>query len=130
MTAPGGRIAGYVIHTPDGLSRAERLRAAELGPSDVNASAGPAAMTREAGFKDTLVRDVTAEFRATCWSLLQAREAHADELKGEEGEEAFQEELGKKARMLEGIEAGLLRRSLVAAVKPEVGRAPSRSQQS
>ncbi len=118
MLEPKGRLAGYVIHTPDGLTPAQQLRAADLGPSDVSAPAGPEELTRRAGFVIRRAEDVTTDFRATCLALLRAREEHAEQLRVEEGEEVFEEEWGRKARMLEGIDAGLLRRSLVVAVRP------------
>ncbi len=117
MLSPQGRIAGYVVHTPDGLGRSDRLRAAELGPAQVNADAPPAELARRAGFAVTLDLDVTAEFRATCEALLRARDELAGQLRREEGEEVFEEERSRKARMLEGIEAGLLLRRLVVALQ-------------
>lgn len=117
MLAPHGRIGGYVIHTTDGLSPSEELRAAELGPTDVGAPAPPEELTLRAGFEVTLVQDVTAAFRETCSTLLRARERYAEQLRSEEGVEAFEDERRRKADMLEGIAAGLLRRSLVVAVK-------------
>ena len=55
----GGRIAGYVIHPPAGLTPAQKRRAAELGPSDVTAPASPAALTESAGLTIVVVEDVT-----------------------------------------------------------------------
>ena len=62
--------------------------------------------------------DVTPGFRATCQAILRARGEFADALRVAEGHEAFEEEQQKKRRMLDGIDAGLLLRSLIVAVKP------------
>ena len=44
---PGSRSAGYVIHTPRGLTEAGERRATELGPSDVAAPLAPDALTAD-----------------------------------------------------------------------------------
>ena len=112
---PGGRIAGYVIHTSGGLTPAQVVRASELGPTQVRALNPPAELMREAGFCLLVVSDVTENFRATCAALLQARQQLAQELRAEEGNESFEDELHAKTSMLEGIDEGLLQRSLVVA---------------
>ena len=117
LLQPGGRIGGYVIHTADGLTRSELERAAQLGPPQVRADAPPPEMCRIAGLRVTREIDVTTEFEVTCRALLEAREQYREELRLEEGEEAFEYELSRKAQMLQGIQDGLLRRSLVVAEK-------------
>ena len=93
----GGRIAGYVIHPPAGLTPAQKRRAAELGPSDVTAPASPAALTESAGLTIVVVEDVTDAFRATAAALRVARRALEEELRG--------------------IDEGVLCRSLIMAHK-------------
>ncbi len=115
---PGGRIAGYTIHTPDGLSRGDKQRAAELGPSEVGAAAPLEDLARSAGLSVMLQEDVTAGFRATCDAIIQARTQLEDALCVEEGHEVYEEEQQKKRSMLGGIDEGLLFRSLLVAVKP------------
>ena len=115
---PGGRIVGYVIHTPDGLSRGDKQRASELGPSDVCAEALPEGLIGSAGFSVIRQEDVTAGFRTTCLAILQARSKLEDALRVEEGPEVYEEEQQKKRTMLEGIDAGLLLRCLIVAAKP------------
>ncbi len=117
MLKQGGRIAGFVIHTPTELTPAQEDRAAELGPSDVTASASPAALAREAGFAVTFVDDVTDQFRSTCDDLLRARVRLEDELRAEEGDAVYEEERDTKAAVRLGIDEGLLLRSLIVAVK-------------
>jgi hypothetical protein len=99
-------MAGYVIHTPDGLSQRDQRRASELGPSEVAAEASPGGLAEATGFSLILQEDVTAGFRTTCEALLRARGELEDALRIAEGHEAFEEEQQKKRWMLEGIDAG------------------------
>jgi len=106
----GGRIAGYVIHPPAGLTPAQERRAAELGPSDVTAPASPAALTESAGLTIVVTEDVTAAFRA-------ARRDLEAELRGDEGDDFYEEALRTQDAMLCGIDERLLCRSLIVASK-------------
>ncbi len=73
MVKAGGRIAGYVIHTPQGLRREDECRAAELGPSAVAAPALPEDLAKSVGFSVIRREDVTARFRTTCEAIVQVR---------------------------------------------------------
>lgn len=110
-------MAGYVIHTPSGLSPSDELRASELGPSEVNAEASPEELTRSAGFSLIAQDDVTAAFSATCEAIRRAREQSEAALRAAEGDEAYEEEQATKESMLQGISEDLLRRSLIVATK-------------
>ena len=112
----GGRIAGYVIHTSRDLTPTQVARASEFGPGEVGASGAPEELLHDAGFGVLVVRDVTENFRATCAALLQARRGLARELRAEEGDEVFEDELRAKEAMLEGIDEGLLQRSLIVGL--------------
>ena len=114
---PGGRIAGYVIHTPVGLSQRDMVTAGELGPSEVAAAMSIADMARSAGLSVVRQEDVTSDFRITCVSFLRARSELEEGLRVEEGPEAFEEEQQSKRSMLLGIDRGLLLRSLIVAEK-------------
>ena len=114
---PGGHIAGYVIHPPTNLTPAQQRRAAELGPSDVTAPASPAALTESAGLTIVVTKDVTAAFRATCAALRAARRDLEEELRGDEGDDFYEEALHTQDAMLCGIDEGLLCRSLMMAKK-------------
>ena len=116
---PGGRIAGYVIHTSPRLSPALLARAAELGPGDVVAAALPEELMSRVGFEVTAASDVTESFRVTCAALFRARQQLADQLRLQEGDELFENELRTKEAMLEGIDEGLLRRTLIAGIRRE-----------
>ena len=113
----GGCIAGYVIHIPTGLTEAQERRAADLGPSDVTASTSPELLTQAAGLTVVVKEDVTDAFRATCAALVAARRDLEDELRADEGDDFYEEERRKKNAMLQGIDEGILCRSLVVANK-------------
>ncbi len=112
---PDGRIAGYAIHAPPGLSEPQRRRASKLGPGEVLAESPIGNLLREAGFRVIVDEDVTDDFQATCVAILQARRELEEELRGAEGDVVFEEELEKKSLLLQGISEGLLRRSLSVA---------------
>ena len=113
----GGCIAGYVIHIPTGLTDAQERRAADLGPSDVTASTSPEVLTQAAGLTVVVKEDVTDAFRATCAALVTARRDLEDELRADEGDDFYEEERRQKNAMLQGIDEGILCRSLVVANK-------------
>ena len=113
----GGCIAGYLIHIPTGLTEAQERRAADLGPSDVTASTSPEVLTQAAGLTVVVKEDVTDAFRATCAALVAARRDLEDELRADEGDDFYEEERRQKNAMLQGIDEGILCRSLVVANK-------------
>ena len=113
----GRRLAGYVIHIAPGVTKAQAGRAAELGPSEVTATASFETLTQSAGLTVVFSKDVTAAFHATCAALANARSTLEDELRLEEGDVFFEEERRKKHAMLQGLHEGILRRSFVVAKK-------------
>jgi hypothetical protein len=88
-----------------------------LGPSDVTASTSPELLTQAAGLTVVVKEDVTDAFRATCAALVAARRDLEDELRADEGDDFYEEERRKKNAMLQGIDEGILCRSLVVANK-------------
>ena len=118
MLKPGGRIAGYVIHTPPSMTPAAERRIAELIPMDVLAEASPDELCRRAGFSIIGCADLTDEFRVTAEAIVRAREALETELRASDGDEVYEGDQTRKTNALVGIDEGLLRRSLIAAAKP------------
>lgn len=114
---PGGILAGYLIHTPPGLSDAEEELACELGPSSVSGVSSPNTFFAEAGLELETLEDLTEEFRKTCRALGSARDALEVELREAEGDEIYEEERRKEVDMRKGIDGGLLIRSLLVARK-------------
>ena len=114
---PNGRMAGYIIHTPSGLSAAAEQRVDELVPMDILADGSPGELAERAGFSVVTCDDVTDQFRNTCEAILCAREEHEAELRAVDGDEVYDDDQRRKAAVLTGIDEGLLERSLIAAVK-------------
>ncbi len=102
---------------PGGVTEAQECLAAELGPSEVLAPASFEALTQAAGLTIVLTEDVTEAFRSTCAALAAARRSLENELRIDEGDDFYEEERRKKDAMLQGIDEGILRRSLVVASK-------------
>ncbi len=90
---PGGRIAGYVIHTVAGLAADDEQRASALGPPHVAGSTVHLAWS--GGFCDVTLQDVTDLFRSTCEALLEARDRWKLELRAELGNEEYAERRGR-----------------------------------
>ena len=74
-------------------------------------------LARQIGFTIVAYEDVTAAFRDTCVAFLDARRALETELRAEEGDAFYEEELAKKETMLTGIDEGLLKRALIVTIK-------------
>jgi len=115
---PEGRLAVLVIEATPGLGDEQAETAAELGPSSVHADAPLEQLVRSAGFQLCHVEDVTVDFEAITASIRDGRREAEAELREAEGDDGYETETGKKARVLEGIRRGLLRRTLVVARKP------------
>ena len=62
-------------------------------------------------------QDVTPRFRETCAALLAARRELEGELRREEGDATYDDELSRKQNMLHGIDDGLLVRSLITTIR-------------
>lgn len=108
-------MAGYVIHMPSDLTIEEESEAKRVGPSELKAVGSPVLQAQQAGFERIEQHDVTPEFHVTCRALLNVRAEHEAALREEHGDEWFEEEGTRTAEMIDAIERGLLRRSLVVA---------------
>ena len=78
----------------------------------------PDGLAQSAGFVDVTLRDATGLFRTTCEGLLEASLRWEDDLRAEQGDEAYVEGRRKGEAMLTGIREGLLLRSMIVGVKP------------
>ncbi len=116
---PEGRLAGYVIHTPEGLTSAEKERARVMGPAEGVLAAAPARLLAGGGFNLVQQTDVTTEFRNMLAAIRQHRATAEPELRLEEGDEVFEEAQERKRLTLQCVEEGLLVRSLWVAERVE-----------
>ena len=110
-------MAGYVIHTPPSLSASDERRASELGPDNVTGGASPEDLARRVGFSNVVRSDVTSQFRATIEAMLDAETLWEPELRAEQGDEEYRAGRERGESMWTGIREGLLRRSLLTAVR-------------
>lgn len=104
-------LAGYTIHSPPGLCEEDLERASDLGPSFVGGWEDPAREAERAGFGVVQTFDVTTRFRESGLAWLAGLEDREEVLREELGDEEYEHEVERKACMIEGIDAGLLRRS-------------------
>jgi len=115
---PGGRVASVVIEPAPQLDRRQLERAVEVGPGNMTADRALEDMTREVGFLPLVIEDWTSELELTLRRSLKELVAREPELRTGEGDDVFEHEVSKKADLLEGVSAGLLRRTLVVAAAP------------
>lgn len=113
---PGGSMVFTVIHTPSGVSADDSKRAAEAGPTFVNATQSYPDMLRRSGWGVTHHADLTADYEETVRKLLSEQQARSDGLSGLLGADEFNEMLAKHRATIAAIGEGLLQRSLFAAV--------------
>lgn len=117
LLRPGGRLGFFTITVAAGLSKRQHRRAARAGPRAVSARRDTASLLRQAGFVDIAETDVTPEYRLTIQAWFDAAESHRREL--ERTDAALLEEQQRDRRlMLAAVTEGLLRRSLLLAVRP------------
>ena len=112
----GGRMVFTVISIAPNLASADRKRAVDFGPPFVESRASYPILLREAGWRLTDQRDVTAEYAASVRSLLRAEEAHAGALRDLLGEAELTERLARRRGAAQAAGEGLLRRELFVAI--------------
>ena len=110
-------MAYHVIHVTPDLSPTDYRRAVGFGPTEVG-SRHPMSLVEAAGFAGVVQIDLTEEFLRICRVLVDVTQRYSARLRQEQGEAVFEEEQAKRRRYIEGIEAGLLCRSLLVATKP------------
>ena len=115
VLVPGGYLGALTIETRPGLGRADLTLAAELGPTSVRAEAPLEELVVLAGLDVVEVADLTDEFAETIRVMTEQLRADEALLRREEGAIGYEDEVGKKQRMKDGIERGVLRRTLVVA---------------
>lgn len=115
---PGGRLLVVAIEVGASLGRDAKRRALELGPEHVGAEATIRDLVEVAGLRVELERDLTADFRASLVTRLEALDEADVALRRAEGDGAVDAEREKRRRMLRGVDEGVLRRTWVVGVAP------------
>ena len=120
---PGGRIAYFNIFIAEHLPDEARRRIAKAGNPSVYTRSEQLGLLRSAGFVNIEATDVTDEYLRVQRAVYEANERHARALRRVQGRDVFEERQRNRLRTLEGIKAGILRRSLFVAERP--GAAPA-----
>jgi hypothetical protein len=111
-------MAFTTIQVAPGLTEAQRHRARRDGPRAVGTSSTYERLLASAGFVDIDAVDVTASFIDTARAWIDLRAEHAEELAPLEPPGSFETRQGDHRAQLAATEEGLLRRSLISAVRP------------
>jgi hypothetical protein len=106
------------IITSPGLEGKRHREALRLGPPAVGARAPDEVLMQRSGFIRVQITDVTAEFLQTARSWRREFMRHESEFKVVLGEIEWEERQASRARIIKGIEEGLLRRILVSGLLP------------
>jgi hypothetical protein len=115
----GGRTAFTTIAIAEGLDRATRRRARRSGPRAVASRTDQQQLLRSAGYVDIEEVDVTALFIETMRGWVEQRDRHFDELARLEAPGEFEQRQRGHRVQLAATEAGLLRRVLFTAARPQ-----------
>lgn len=110
-------MAFTTIHVAPDLSPAERRRARSAGPRAVASRLSQRRLLEAAGFIDIDELDVTDSFVTTARAWIDERARHRDELAALEPPDAFDQRQADHRAQLAATEAGLLRRSILSAVR-------------
>ena len=111
-------MAFTTIEVAPGLTEAARRRALRSGPRAVGTRSTYERLLASAGFVDIDAVDVTASFIDTARTSIDLRAEHADELAALEPPGSFETRQADNRAQLAATEDGLLRRSLISAVRP------------
>lgn len=115
-----GKMVFSVILITPGLSAADYERAAASGPPFIETDIQYPEMLRQAGWKITDHRDLTAEYGVTVGRMLEKQETHAGEIANLLGDDEAADDRADRRATLEALEQGLLRRELFVVV-PSAG---------
>ncbi len=121
MLKPGGRIAYFNIFISHDAPVSEQRRYAKANPGQYS-RAEQTALLRSAGFTDIVETGVQAEFGRTLRALHEANLRHAPGLRQELGADVFEDRQKRRVRGMNGVDTGVLRRSLFVATRPSIRR--------
>jgi cyclopropane fatty-acyl-phospholipid synthase-like methyltransferase len=117
LLRPGGRMAFTTIHVADDLDAGRHRRAVRAGPWQVATRRPYPELVTQAGFRDVAVIDVTEDYARTQQAWLEANESRAADVRRIISDRDFATARADRRYALAAIGEGLLRRSLVTAVR-------------
>lgn len=103
--------------TPD-LSATDRRRAHRLGSPAAAVRTSYPSLLRGAGFVGIESLDQTANYRSTLIAWIEALAKREEAVRAVEGDGAYDDRVKRRSAALEGIDAGLLSRSMYWATRP------------
>jgi cyclopropane fatty-acyl-phospholipid synthase-like methyltransferase len=118
LLRPGGRLAFTTIHAAPGLDDRQRRRAHRAGPVGVATRADYPTLLARAGFADIVQLDVTPDYAVTQRAWYEANERRAEVIRRLTSDAEFAQAQADRRLTADAIAAGLLRRSLFAAIRP------------
>lgn len=110
-------MAFLTILVADALSPDLHRAAVRAGPRAVAARAPMVDLLRPAGFVDVVETDVTDDYVRTAAAWVAESDLRRDELRAHDPA-AYDQRVADRRAAVEGINAGLLRRSLLVGVRP------------
>ena len=115
----GGRTAFTAIFPAAGLATPDARRAIEAGPPNCGLRTSYPSLLRTAGFVDVEERDLTVDYRATASRKLDVAEQFAAGMIEMLGREEYERMQAERRLAISAVGAGLLRRSLFIARRPQ-----------
>ena len=118
LLVPAGRMAFFTIHPAEGLSPADRRRAARHGPVAVSVSRPHRELLESARFLAVAETDYTNEFATVTQGWAEQWDLHREEMEGLWGRDAVRERQQERKASLQITKDGILRRSLFTVRRP------------
>jgi hypothetical protein len=115
----GGRTAFTAIFPATGLTTADARRASEAGPPNCSLRTSYPSLLRSAGFVDVEERDLTADYFSTASRKREVAEQFAEDIIEMLGRQEYERMQAERRQAISAIEAGLLRRALFLARRPQ-----------
>jgi hypothetical protein len=111
-------MAFTTIHVADDLDAARHRRAVRAGPWQVATRRPYSELVVQAGFREVVVIDATPDYARTQRAWLEANESRAADVQQILSASEFATAQADRRFALAAIEDGLLRRSLITAMRP------------
>lgn len=120
LLRPGGRLVFTVIHIADDLDARQHRRAVRAGPWHVTSRRPYPELVTQAGFGDVVAIDVSEDYARTQRGWLEATESRAPDVRRLTSPREFATAQADRRYAQAAIDAGLLRRSLITATRPDL----------